>query len=48
MQQFYGGGGMRRNSVRRELQANRYDATTDTLVWTDGQVQGLRGAAAAL
>ena len=25
--------------VRSELQANRYDPETDTLVWTDGQVR---------
>ena len=39
MQQYYGGGADAEERVRRELQANRYDPKTDTLVWTDGQVR---------
>src|SRR5215471_7304487 len=38
MQQHYGGRDAA-DRVRRELQANRYDAASDTLVWTDGQVR---------
>jgi nitric oxide reductase subunit B len=39
MQEFYGGGAAARARVQSELQANRYDAKADTLVWTEGQVK---------
>ena len=39
MQELYGGGAEAEERVRNELQANRYDPDTDTLVWTDGQVR---------
>lgn len=39
MQQSYGGGGDAAERVRRELQTNRYDAASGTLVWSAGQVQ---------
>jgi nitric oxide reductase subunit B len=35
----YGGGGEAAERVRRELQANRYDPASGTLVWSDGQVR---------
>jgi nitric oxide reductase subunit B len=38
MGQRYGGDDPARDRVRKELQANRYDPATGTLVWTDGQV----------
>lgn len=38
MQQHYGGGDAAER-VRRELQANRYDSTSGTLVWSTGQVR---------
>ncbi|MEO6809414.1 MAG: cbb3-type cytochrome c oxidase subunit I [Isosphaeraceae bacterium] len=38
MRQLYGGQGGAEERVRRELQANRYDAGTDTLTWVDGQI----------
>jgi nitric oxide reductase subunit B len=37
MQGYEGGGPEAEERVRRELQTNRYNATTDTLVWTEGQ-----------
>jgi nitric oxide reductase subunit B len=39
MQQFYGGGAEAQGRVQSELQANRYDAQADTLVWTKGQIR---------
>src|SRR5215470_10036935 len=39
MKQYYGGGGDAAERVRRELQSNRYDAASDTLVLSDGQVR---------
>jgi nitric oxide reductase subunit B len=39
MQQYYGGDGDAAERVRRELQANRYDPVSGTLVWSDGQVR---------
>src|SRR5579872_2756561 len=39
MQQLYGGGAEALARVQTELQANRYDAKEDTLVWTKGQVR---------
>jgi nitric oxide reductase subunit B len=39
MQQYYGGGGNAAERVRRELQANRYDAASGALVWSAGQVR---------
>src|SRR5262249_41475677 len=39
MQKFYGGGPDAEEKVRLELQKNRYDEKTDTLVWTDGQAR---------
>src|SRR5262245_27712301 len=39
MQQEYGGDGNAAERVRRELQANRYDPASGTLVWSDGQVR---------
>jgi nitric oxide reductase subunit B len=39
MQQHYGGGDDAAERVRRELQTNRYDAATGTLVWSDGHVK---------
>jgi nitric oxide reductase subunit B len=42
MKQDYGGGGDAAERVRRELQANRYDAATDTLVLSDGQVKAFK------
>jgi nitric oxide reductase subunit B len=41
MQQFYGGGAETPERVRRELQANRYDEASATLVWTAGQVHAV-------
>ncbi|HWB12743.1 MAG TPA: nitric-oxide reductase large subunit [Pirellulales bacterium] len=38
MEQLYGGGAAALGRVQSELQANRYDAQADTLVWTEGQV----------
>jgi nitric oxide reductase subunit B len=37
MQQFYGGAEAQER-VKQELQANRYDAAADTLLWTEGQI----------
>src|SRR5262245_649284 len=39
MQQYYGGGGDSAERVRRELKSNRYDAASDTLVWSEGQIR---------
>jgi nitric oxide reductase subunit B len=39
MQQYYGGGGDAAERVRRELQANRYDQASGTLVWSEGQAR---------
>ncbi len=39
MQHDYGGGGEAAERVRRELQTNRYDPASGTLVWTGGQVR---------
>ncbi len=39
MIQLYGAGPAAEERVRRELQTNRFDPATDTLVWTDGQVR---------
>ena len=39
MQQYYGGGGDAAERVRRELQANRYDVASGTLVWGEGQTR---------
>src|SRR5262249_48585795 len=39
MQTYYGGGGDAGERVRGELQANRYDAASDTLVLSDAQVR---------
>ena len=39
MLQYYGGDGDAAQRVRRELQANRYDPVSGTLVWSDGQVR---------
>jgi nitric oxide reductase subunit B len=36
MQRLYGGGAQVQERIQRELQANRYDAKADTLIWTDG------------
>jgi nitric oxide reductase subunit B len=38
MEEQYGGGAEAQDRVRRELQANRYDAEAQTLTWTAGQV----------
>src|SRR5262249_39332770 len=38
MNKRYGDNDAARERTRRELQANRYDPQTGTLVWTDGQV----------
>src|SRR5262249_57254360 len=38
MNQRYGGDEAARERTRRELQENRYDPTTGTLVWTEGEV----------
>src|SRR6516225_7996072 len=38
MEELYGGGAEAQDRVRRELQANRYDAEAQTLTWTAGQV----------
>ena len=37
MNKRYGDNEAARGRTLRELQANRYDPTTGTLVWTDGQ-----------
>ena len=37
MRDFYGGGPDAEEKVRRELQTNRYDEKTNTLVWTKRQ-----------
>jgi nitric oxide reductase subunit B len=42
MRKFYGGGPDAEEKVRRELQTNRYDEKTDTLVWTNGQSRAFR------
>src|SRR5262250_3152127 len=42
MREYYGGGSDAEEKVRRELQTNRYDENTDTLVWTDGQTRAFR------
>jgi nitric oxide reductase subunit B len=42
MREFYGGGPDAEEKVRRELQTNRYDEKTDTLVWTAGQTRAFR------
>jgi nitric oxide reductase subunit B len=42
MREHYGGGPDAEEKVRRELQTNRYDEKTDTLVWTDGQARAFR------
>src|SRR6516164_2308066 len=42
MRKFYGGGPDAEEKVRRELQTNRYDEKTDTLVWTKGQASAFR------
>jgi len=42
MREFYGGGPDAEEKVRRELQTNRYDEKTDTLVWTTGQARAFR------
>jgi nitric oxide reductase subunit B len=39
MQQYYGGGGDAAERVRRELQANRYEAASGALVLNDAQVR---------
>jgi nitric oxide reductase subunit B len=39
MRQYYGGGAEAAERVRRELRLNQYDAASDTLVWTGGQVR---------
>src|SRR5579885_2137438 len=39
MRKFYGGGAEAEQRVRQELQANRYDPATGTLIWSDGQVR---------
>jgi nitric oxide reductase subunit B len=39
MREYAGGGPEAEDKVRRELQTNRYDEKTDTLVWTDGQTR---------
>jgi nitric oxide reductase subunit B len=38
MARIYGGGPAAEDRVARELQANRYDAATDTLIWNEAQV----------
>ena len=40
MDKRYGGDEAARERTRRELQENRYDPKTGTLVWTEGQVSG--------
>jgi nitric oxide reductase subunit B len=40
MDKRYGGDEAARERTRRELQENRYDAQTGTLVWTEGEVSG--------
>src|SRR5262249_48315346 len=42
MRELYGGGADAEEKVRRELQANSYDAEADTLVYTDGQARTFR------
>jgi nitric oxide reductase subunit B len=42
MRKYYGGGPDAEEKVRRELQTNRYDEKTDTLVWTNGQARAFR------
>jgi len=39
MQELQGGDGKAEEKVRQQLQANRYDPKTDTLTWTDEQIQ---------
>ena len=39
MHRLYGGDAEALVRVERELQANRYEAETDTLTWTDGQTK---------
>jgi nitric oxide reductase subunit B len=42
MRDFYGGGPDAEEKVRRELQTNRYDEKTDTLVWIKGQARAFQ------
>src|SRR5262249_25772817 len=42
MQQIYGGDAVAAARVKNELQANRYDEKTDTLIWTSGQEQSFQ------
>jgi nitric oxide reductase subunit B len=42
MRELYRGGPDAEEKVRRELQTNRYDEKTDTLVWTNGQAEAFR------
>ena len=42
MREYQGGGPEAEERVRNELQVNRYNSDTDTLVWTDGQVRAFR------
>jgi nitric oxide reductase subunit B len=39
MARFYGGDAAAQERARKELQDNRYDPTTDTLTWTEGQAR---------
>lgn len=39
MRESYGGGAEADQRVKQELQANRYDAATETLTWSRGQIQ---------
>src|SRR5262245_35124416 len=39
MREIYGGNAEARVRVEQELQANRYDPASDTLTWSEGQVQ---------
>ena len=42
MREYQGGGAEAEERVRKELQVNRYNSETDTLVWTDGQGRAFR------
>src|SRR5436190_17464092 len=42
MLEYQGGGGDAEERARKELQVNRYNSETDTLVWTDGQIRAFR------
>src|SRR5689334_7971226 len=45
MARLYGGDAAAQERVQKELQSNRYDPATDTLIWTEGQVRAFEAIA---